>query len=100
MYTEEKTMLSANVVDDEKPDFGRILECLQIESSYGQENAEILKGLVNSVKPMEGKPMNKEVASKTPNCLVDYLWQEINRLQISNQETHEAIRHLQRVIGS
>ena len=99
MYTEEKAMLSVNVVD-ERPDFGRILESLQNESAYGQENAEMLKGLVNSVKPMEERPMNKEVASKSPNCLVDYLWQEINRLQISNQETHEAIRHLQRVIGN
>ena len=99
MYTEEKAMLSANVVD-ERPDFGRILEHLQKESAYGQENAGMLKGLANSVKPMDERPINKEVASKSPNCLVDYLWQEIHRLQISNQETHEAIRHLQRVIGN
>ena len=81
MYTEEKAMLSANVID-ERPDFGRILECLQKESAYGQENAGMLKGLANSVKPMEERPMNKEVASKSPNCLVDYLWQEIHRWAI------------------
>ena len=40
MYKEEKAMLSANAVD-ERPDFGRILECLQKESAYGQENAEM-----------------------------------------------------------
>ena len=98
MYTEEKAMLSAKVVD-ERPDFGRILEYLQKESAYGQENVEMLKGLANSIKPMEERPMNKEVASKSPNCLVDYLWQEIHRLQMSNQETNEIIRHLQKVIG-
>ena len=99
MYTEEKVMLSANVVD-ERPDFAQILDHFQRESIYSKENTEMLKKLANSVKPMEERPMNKEVESKSPNCLVDYLWQEIHRLQMSNQETHEAIRHLQRVIGN
>lgn len=87
-----------NVVD-EKPDFAQILDHFQRESIYSQENAEMLKKLANSVKPMEERPINKEVANKSPNCLVDYLWSEINNLKMSNQETNEAIRHLQKVIG-
>jgi len=101
MYKENEKMLSvSDCVAVEKPDFARILEHLQKEVSYNQENAVMLSGLTNSIKPMEDRPMNKELASKSPNCLVDYLWQEIHRLQISNQDINEVIQHLTKVIGN
>lgn len=91
MYTEK------NIIN-ESPDFRKILECLQNESAYSQQNTESLRALAISIRPMEERTIDKEIENKTPNCLVDYLWQEIHRLQISNEESNKVIRYLQKII--
>lgn len=102
MYNEEKAMLSANAID-ERPDFGCILETLQKEAACIQENADAITDLANRVKPIESLKelsSDKPVPLKDPNCLVEYLWHEINKIQIANQRLNDTYRHLSRVIGN
>ena len=100
MYTEGKETLSPNVVDN-LPDFGRILDCLEKEGQYGQENTMMLRRLANIIKPVEDqKNIDKEdPLLPEPSCLVNCLWREINRIQKNNNDMHEVIIHLQRVVG-
>lgn len=102
MYNEEKSMLSASVVD-ERPDFGRILETLQKEATYCQENADAMTDLSNRVKrseTLEGQSISDAVPKKEPNCLVEYLWFEIDRISRANQKMNDTYRKLSKVIGN
>lgn len=96
----ENKAISCDAKIDEKPDFVRILERLRQESSFAQDNAECLTSLVSSIKPMQASPVEPEAKSNPPACLVEYLWDEIYRIQDSNRKTTNAIKHLHITIGN
>lgn len=92
---------TANLDVDTRPDFGRILETLQKEAAFSTELSEAAYRLANGLKNIDSlvEPRN-EVKQKEPNCLVDYLWETIWKIQKANSQMEKTITHLQRVIGS
>jgi hypothetical protein len=91
---------TANDVDT-RPDFGRILETLQKEASFSTELSEAAFRVANGLKSIEMLvEKNPELKQKEPNCLVDYLWETIWKIQRANSQMEKTITHLQRVIGS
>lgn len=93
MHKEENTAL-AQKSTEEKSDFGRIIEWLQIEYEEAKENERMLREIANAIKPMEEEPIKEEVEKALPNGLVDLLWQKIYQIQKINRETNKIIRHL------
>lgn len=93
MHKEENTA-SIQKSTEEKSDFGRIIEWLQIEYEEAKENERMLREIANAIKPMEEEPIKEEVNKVQPGGLVDLLWEKIYQIQGTNRETKKIIRHL------
>lgn len=101
MYNENSAYpTKSNDVEVDRPDFGRILETLQKEAGNGFELTNTLTNLSNGIKNMETLPETNDVKEKSPNCLVEYLWAEIWKIQRSNRQLERVVAHLQKTIGS
>lgn len=101
MYNENSDYpTKLNGIEVDRPDFGRILETLEKEAINGFELTNMLTNLSNGIKNMETLPETNDVKEKSPNCLVEYLWAEIWKIQRSNRQLERVVAHLQKTIGS
>lgn len=97
VYPEKGTSLP----EVERPDFARILDSLQKQASVSTELSDRFFHVSNGLKRIELKESdNKVPVEKDPECLIEYLWSAIWKIERANYQLEKIASHLQRTIGS